>query len=120
MGIKRPTPEAGKRGKEAAAKALLLATAKEMGLPLPVFEHRFHPKRRWRLDVAWPDHKVGIEIMGGVYTMGRHTRGSGYEGDCYKLNAATTEGWRVLLYTYGMLDKEGLREVLATVRQLLG
>jgi len=63
-----------------------------------VAEHRFHPKRRWRFDVAIPEMMVAIEIEGGVFTGGRHTRGKGYTRDCEKYNAATVLGWNVLRY----------------------
>lgn len=108
------------RGKESRAKEALRLCAAEMGLPAPEFEHRFHSKRRWRLDVAWPEHKVAVEIMGGTWTQGRHTRGGGYEADCEKLNAATLAGWRVLSYTYPMLERLGSKAVLAVVRELMG
>ena len=58
------------------------------GLPEPVREFKFHPTRRWRFDFAWPDHKVAAEVEGGTWTGGRHTRGSGFEKDCHKYNAA--------------------------------
>jgi very-short-patch-repair endonuclease len=32
---------------------------------IPEFEYRFHPKRRYLLDVAFPAFKVGIELDGG-------------------------------------------------------
>ena len=28
------------------------------------FEHRFHPSRLWRLDLAWPEEKLAVEIDG--------------------------------------------------------
>jgi very-short-patch-repair endonuclease len=81
-------------------------------LPEPRFEYRFHPQRKWRFDVAWPEHKLAVELNGGVYTQGRHTRGKGYEGDLEKLNAAVLLGWRVLQYSTGMMrnDPAGMLE----------
>lgn len=61
-------------------------------------ELRFDPVRRWRFDFAIPSHKVAIEIDGGVWTGGRHTRGQGFLDDCEKLNAAACAGWRVLRF----------------------
>lgn len=117
---KRPKPQPSKgNGKEAQAKELIRLVALDMGMPPPTFEHRFDVGRMWRLDIAWPEHKVAIEIMGGTWTQGRHTRGAGYEGDCEKLNAATLAGWRVLSYTYTMLAKLGARTVLANARRLM-
>ena len=31
----------------------------------PKEEYRFHPKRRWRFDMAILEHKIAIEIEGG-------------------------------------------------------
>lgn len=62
-------------------------------------EYRFHPVRRWRFDFAIPEEKIAIEIEGGVWTRGRHTRGAGYTADLEKYNTATVMGWRVLRYS---------------------
>lgn len=62
-------------------------------------EYRFHPTRKWRFDYALPDHKIALEVEGGVWTRGRHTRPQGYLGDIEKYNAATLMGWRVLRTT---------------------
>jgi len=71
--------------------------------PEPVAEHRFHPVRRWRFDFAFLDSLVAVELDGGTWSRGRHTRGAGYRGDCEKLNAAVSMGWRVFRVTAGML-----------------
>lgn len=65
------------------------------GIELPKEEHHFHPTRRWRFDFAWPQRKVAVEIEGGVWTRGRHTRGAGFIADCEKYNEAARLGWRV-------------------------
>ncbi len=64
-----------------------------------VKEHRFHPKRMWRFDYAIPEHKIAIEVEGGVWTGGRHTRPQGFLGDIAKYNTATLMGWRVFRVT---------------------
>lgn len=64
-----------------------------------IYEYRFHPKRRWRFDLAIPEHKIAIEIEGGAWSNGRHTRGKGFIKDMEKYNAATVLGWKVLRYT---------------------
>ena len=66
--------------------------------PEIVTEHRFHPVRRWRFDLAIPSHRIAIEVEGGIWTRGRHTRGSGYLADLEKYNEATALGWAVLRY----------------------
>ncbi|NIP25770.1 MAG: hypothetical protein GWN94_02580, partial [Phycisphaerae bacterium] len=50
----------------------------------------------WRFDFAYKTERVAVEVEGGVYTQGRHTRGEGFEEDCEKYNQATLLGWRVL------------------------
>ena len=69
------------------------------GLPSPAREYRFHHRRRWRFDFAWPRYKVAVEVDGGIYNRGRHVRGSGFERDAEKRNAAVMAGWRVLHFT---------------------
>lgn len=71
----------------------------QAGLPPPEREVRFLPARRWRFDLAWPDRKLAVEVHGGVYTNGRHTRGKGFTRDREKMNEALLLGWRVLEVT---------------------
>ncbi len=61
-----------------------------------VTEHRFCPGRKWAFDLAWLPERLAVEVEGGVWTGGRHTRGSGFVKDCEKYNTATMDGWRVL------------------------
>lgn len=93
------------------------------GLPVPESEFRFHPVRRWRIDYAFLDVKLAIEIEGGAFMRkvkcnicqnivqqrcrdgqwrdvtigGRHTS-SGYQKDIEKYNSLTQEGWVLLRY----------------------
>lgn len=75
------------------------------GLPQPETEFRFHPVRKWRLDVAFPDRKIGVEIEGGVWVKGRHTTGAGFEADAAKYAEAMCIGWRVLRVTPGQIKR---------------
>lgn len=61
-------------------------------------ELRFHATRRWRFDFAWRVRRIAVEVEGGVWSGGRHTRGAGFVGDCEKYNAATLLGWSVLRF----------------------
>ena len=49
--------------------------------PEPELEYRFHPFRKWRFDFAWPEQKVAVEMEGGVFIGGAHTRGGHYQSD---------------------------------------
>lgn len=65
-------------------------------------EHKFAaPLRKWRFDAAiWRgQEKVALEVDGGVWTQGRHTRGAGWLKDAEKINTAAVLGWRVLHVT---------------------
>jgi hypothetical protein len=68
-------------------------------LPSPVIEYRFDPDRRWRFDYAWLAEMVALEVEGGIWTGGRHTRGAGFLRDMEKYNRAVCLGWRVLRTT---------------------
>jgi very-short-patch-repair endonuclease len=68
-----------------------------------VSEHVFHPTRKWRFDFAIIDKKIAIEVEGGTWSGGRHTRGSGFKKDCEKYNNATLLGWQVYRFTSCMV-----------------
>lgn len=68
-------------------------------IPAPFGEYRFAYPRRWRFDFAWPDALVAVELEGGHFVSGRHSRGVGFRQDCDKYNAAVLAGWRVLRFT---------------------
>jgi len=80
--------------------------------PGVVPEFRFHPERRWRFDYAWPDKMIALEIEGGTWTGGRHTRGKGYESDCEKYSEAAILGWKVIRATTGMVKDGRALELL--------
>lgn len=60
---------------------------------------QFHPTRLWRFDFAWPGRMLAMEVDGGTWTNGAHSRGSGQEKDCEKLAAAVILGYRVMRAT---------------------
>jgi hypothetical protein len=78
-------------------------------------EHRFHPERKWRFDIAWPDKMLAVEWEGGVYQNGWHQSIARYIGDCRKYNAAVLLGWRVLRYTAA----DSLQDVVDGVKEAL-
>ena len=65
----------------------------------PVQELPFCPTRRWRFDFAWPEFKVALEIEGGTWVQGRHSRGAGMAKDAEKYNTAALMGWLVIRVT---------------------
>jgi hypothetical protein len=67
-------------------------------------EYHFHDKRNWRFDFADPERMVAVEVEGGAWSGGRHTRGSGFIKDCEKYNEAAILGWFVLRVTRPSVD----------------
>lgn len=99
-----PCPKCGNRPCTCGMDALC-GQLKQRGHPLPVREYRFAaPARQWRLDGAYVAPKIAIEIEGGIWIDGRHTRGAGYENDCEKYNLAAVLGWLVLRFTMDMVS----------------
>ena len=69
----------------------------------PEREYRFC-ERRWRFDFAWPRQSLAVEVEGGSFVAGRHTRGAAFEADCEKYARAVLAGWRVLRVTPRQVD----------------
>ena len=76
-------------------------------------EFQWHPTRKWRSDflIVGNNDRLNIilggilvEIEGGIWTRGRHTRGSGFIKDCEKYNTAAAMGWRVFRFPSGMVE----------------
>ena len=86
-------------------------------------EYKWHPIRKWRADylividgMPLPanledityeykqKHFILVEIEGGTWSRGRHTRGSGFSKDCEKYNTAAALGWRVFRFPAGMVE----------------
>lgn len=81
------------------------------GLPIPQREYRFDPTRRYRIDFAYPDKKIAIEIEGGVFTRGRHVRPMGYVKDMEKYSAISKAGWILLRYLPKKINFKEILEV---------
>ena len=84
------------------------------GLPKPVAEFRFASHRNWRFDWAWPMAESGIalEVEGGIFVQGRHSRGAGMLRDMEKYNEAAALGWRVLRVTPANVESTATLDLL--------
>ncbi len=79
--------------------ALFESICAASGLDEPIAEFMFAPPRRFRFDYCWPERKIALEIEGGVFTRGRHTRPMGFLRDIEKYNLAAILGYRVIRCT---------------------
>lgn len=101
-------------GKVNKGEELLIFQCGACQLPPHMRNYLFHPVRKWEIDVAWPQFRIGIEIQGGVWgkggddnSPGAHGHGSGIMRDMEKHNALLDCGWRVWLFTPQQI-KQGL------------
>ena len=85
---------------------LLKFQMKSAGIPKPFEELEFHNERKWRFDFAWPQFMVAVEVEGGIWSGGAHTRGAHFISDCQKYNEAAIIGWWVLRFPTNMI-KDG-------------
>jgi len=78
------------------------------GLPDPIEEYYHIKGRDMRLDFAWPDMKIGLEVQGMVHRI----KGK-WERDIEKHNLCIINGWKVL-YVTGKMVRSGDSIVLVT------
>jgi hypothetical protein len=97
-------------------------------------EYRFCDERKWRFDfILAPDRsyggllpttkahaadywKLALEVQGGLFTNGRHSRGAALLKEHEKLNAAACAGWRIL---YTIPDNLCMPETVETIKKAL-
>jgi very-short-patch-repair endonuclease len=64
----------------------------------PEREYQFDSSRKWRIDFAFPDRKLAVEIESSVHRIkGR------FASDIPKYNALQKAGWTLLRYTAQMV-----------------
>jgi len=106
------------------ADLLLWEQLKELPLGVKEKEWQFESGRKFRFDFAILPQSppilltrpVAIEIEGGAFTQGRHTRGTGFIKDMEKYNHAVLLGWRVLRFTPQQVLKG---DAIAFIRKVL-
>jgi hypothetical protein len=115
--------KSGGNGSDLPAKAHIMGKERVVpaewwalnGLPVPLYEFRFHETRKWRFDFYFPDVRLAIEVEGGAseYRRGRHMRAKGFLKDMEKYNAAAEQGIRVLRYQPGKINCQQIKKTIA-------
>lgn len=114
----RYTPMREPRPKHSLAeRKFLLLWEDVLNGPKLESEFKFHDVRRWRFDFALPSQRIAIEIEGGVWSGGRHSRGAGFTQDCEKYLEAALLGWRVVRLVPAQVTEPVLARILEWVRR---
>jgi hypothetical protein len=81
-------------------------------------EFQFDDNRKWRFDFAFSPYesKVALEVQGGLFIGGRHSRGPALLKEHEKLNAAAIAGWRIL---YTTPDQLCMQETVEMIKSAL-
>lgn len=105
--------------------AKLAFQIRAVGLPEPIREYRFYPKRGWRADFAFPNQKLLVEYEGGIFVRaqrngqdyGWHQSVGRMLGDMEKYNMAALMGFRVLRYTAKQVKSgEAVKQIEAALK----
>lgn len=112
---KAPGGPARESQDSALARRLFLESCKAHGLPEPKAEYPFGEEigRRWRFDwlfMGW----LAVEIVGGIWTRGHHSRGRSQLDDMERRNAAQMMGYCVLEFSPQQVESG---EAFAVIRK---
>jgi very-short-patch-repair endonuclease len=100
---------------ESMLESIFAAILARAAVPQPVFQHRISVGGRWRrLDFAYPDLKIAIEVDGFSVHSQRHV----FEDDRRRQNDLELAGWLVLRFTFRDL-REQPEKVASQVRAAL-
>ena len=101
-GAPRTSPRRGGQGHRQRVRASgRHAGSVEAGLPRPVLQHPVElGGRRYRIDLAYPEQRVAIELDGSV-----HLRRDVWEADHERQKALVLAGWTVLRFTWREDDR---------------
>jgi very-short-patch-repair endonuclease len=83
------------------------------GLPVPVQQHRVRTGgRTFRIDLAYPDLRLAIELDGWAY----HNTRTAFDDDRARANLLVADGWTVVRFTSRSTEREIVTCIEATRR----
>ena len=75
-------------------------------------EFKFCESRKWKADFHILESKLLVEVEGGIWSGGRHTRGSGYIKDLEKYNEVSKLGYTLLRFsTEQVVSGKAIKEI---------
>ena len=82
-------------------------------------EHKFAEGRRFRFDyyVDFLTYGIAIELEGGVWSRGRHTRPTGFLNDMEKYNLAASMGILVFRVPSHDISTKWLSQIIKTINE---
>lgn len=115
MSAKQQLKTARHKAKGSRLEAKFALIWKALGGPSLEREVNFCAWRKWKSDFAHIPSKTIIEIEGGTWSGGRHTRGAGYARDCEKYNVAQNLGWCVYRLTSDMITIKHIEPIIESI-----
>lgn len=87
--------------------------------PILIPEFKFDAKRKFRFDFYCESNglKVALELEGGVWSRGRHTRPSGFLRDMEKYNLAASKGILVFRIPSHDISQKWLSLIVETIKK---
>ncbi len=85
-----------------------LAFMRKHGVKDFVRDHAPVEGRRFKIDLAHLPSKLAVEIHGGTWARGRHSRHAGMAADLEKARLLTLAGWRCIAFTGEDIKKRPL------------
>lgn len=80
-------------------------------------EFKFCESRKWKADFHILESKLLVEVEGGIWSGGRHTRGKGYIADMEKYNEVSKLGYTLLRFsTEQVVSGKAVREIEQLVK----
>lgn len=81
-----------------------------LGYPRPKAQAMLIPGHRHRVDYAYLQARIAVEIHGQIWHKGGHTSGRGLTRDAFKANELACIGWKLLVFTPEMIESGEARE----------
>lgn len=92
----------------------LLLRSHGLPAPQPQFSVVAPDGRRLRIDFAYPDRLVGIELLGAEF----HAGPDQWRADIERLGVLAALGWRMLSFTYDQVTRQSVTVITAVERAL--